>query len=142
MKVNTFFKQMLFMFSTIVTVQVIFMTLISTIRQTTDSIHHRDLQTVMITAVAGILPSFIFLVVGKISRKTYFLLLLPLHFTLSLTLVLATLFLRNQIATFAEITYPLLLFFILYAGFYIKAELQYKKALEELNKRIHATHQD
>jgi len=140
MKIKYLLRYMLFMFSTIVTVQVIYITLISTIRGMNEVISYRDLQTIIITSFVGILPTPILYTAEKVSRKAYFLFILPLHFSLTLGFVFTTLYMRGNIIS-EDLTYPIILFLALYIGFHIRAEIRNKKAMDELNKRINATHQ-
>lgn len=140
MKIKHLLRYLLFMFTTITTAQVIYITLIATTRNLSTPVSYHDLQTILLTSFTGVLPTFIFFFIEKPPRKIYFLLIVPLHFILTLTFVLTTLHIRGGIIS-DDLIYPVLLFLILYIGFHIRAEIINKRAIEELNKRINATHQ-
>ena len=130
----------LHLFCGIVAAQVVYTVLLSEIRGTNPNINYQNLQTMLITAFVGILPTFALSWPETASRRMYFL-KVTLNFILTASAVFATLYARGSFNS-EDMIFPIILFLILYMTFQIRAELRNKKAIDELNKRINATHQD
>jgi len=125
----------------ITTAQVVFIALLSAISGTNAEIGYRHLHSIIVTAFVGILPTFIFIVPPeKVSRNFYFL-LVGLHFILTFGFVFVSL---NHFGTFdRERLIPMIILFLtIYITVHIITEIRNKKAVDELNKRINATHND
>ena len=138
-KLKEVLKYMFYLFCVIVTVQVIYILALSEIRGMNATIDYRDLQTILLSSFAGVLPIIITLNwTESVSRRVYFL-LFGLHFILTIGFVFGTLYYRNAIERGNLIT-TIALFSAIYIGINIRNELHNKKTMDELNKRISATH--
>ena len=133
-------KYVFHLFCGIVTAQVVYTVLLSEIRGMNANIDYQNLQTIVITAFVGVLPTFALSWTETVSRRVYFL-KVTLNFILTASVVFITLYYRGALNS-EDMIFPIVLFLILYITFQIRAELHNKKAIDELNKRINATHQD
>ena len=139
MKIRYVINQLLFMFSTIVTAQVIYFVIRSLFITSEQLFSIYDLQTILLSSFAGICPMLILYLTSHVSRKTYFTLVIPFHLLITLSSVIGVLIWRGTISL-GQIFIPVPLFLALYIGFHIQAEIKNKKAVDELNRRIGATH--
>ena len=135
-------RYMFYLFCVIVTAQVAYILVLAEIRGMHATIDYRDLQTFVMTAFAGVLPIIITspVWVENISRKVYFL-LLGIHLILTITFVFATLYFRGTLEA-GNLILVIALFAVIYIGVNVRNEIHARKAMDELNKRINATHKD
>ena len=139
MKLKRTLKYMIHLFCAITTVQIVFISLLSAILGTNSEIGYRTLHAIIITAFVGVLPTIIFVVgTENVSRRIYFL-LVGIHFILTISFVFASL---NHFGKLVQDnTIPIIiLFLVIYIAAHITAEIRTKKMIDELNKRINATH--
>ena len=140
MKLKYILNYMLSMFSIIISAQVVYIALIGIIRPTNHAdFTMYDLQTIVLRAAVGVIPIIIFYLTTQVSRKIYFLIVVPSHLITTLTAVLTVHIWRTE-ATRSQLFIPVPLFIVLYIGLHIRAERRNKRAIEELNRRINATH--
>jgi len=140
-KLKEVLKYMFYLFCIIVTVQVIYILALSEIRGMNASIDYRDLQTILFSSLAGVLPIIITLSWSESAPRRVYFFLFGLHFILTIGFVFGVLYYRNAIERGNLIT-TIALFSSIYIGVNIRNELRNKKAVDELNKRISATHKD
>ncbi|MCL2558975.1 MAG: hypothetical protein FWE07_00690 [Turicibacter sp.] len=141
MRLKRTLKYMGQLFCVVTTAQVVFISALATISGTQAEIDYRILPAIMVTTFVGVLPTIMFVIgTENVSRKIYYL-LVGIHFVLTTSFVFLSL---NHFETFhRNNTIPVFLFFIaIYLTAHITAEMRTKKTIDELNKRINATHQD
>ena len=129
------------LFCVITTTQVILTSLLSP-----DAVvNHRILYGMLLTSLVGVLPSVIISAIlaiwsVKMSRRLYFF-IIGVHFIITASLVFASLNhfgILNQHNTIRVI----ITFLVIYIMTNVTVELQNKKSIDELNRRINATHRD
>ena len=129
------------LFCAITTAQVIFISGFSAILGSNAEIDYRTLQSIIVTALVGVLPTIIFIIgTENVSRRIYFL-LIGIHFILTTSLVFASLNYFGNLNQDNTI-HTIILFLVIYITAHIIAELRTKKTVDELNKRINATHKE
>jgi len=139
MKIKRTLKYMLHLFCVITTAQVVFISVLLAVLGLTATIDYRTLHSIIVTAFVGVLPTIIFIIgTENVSRRTY-IFLVAIHFILTTSFVFVSLYyfgMYNQ-----ESTIPTIIFFlVIYVTAHITAEIRSKKTIDELNKRINATH--
>ena len=129
------------LFCVITTAQVI---LISVLSPDT-VVGHRILYGMLLTSFVGVLPSIIISAIFiiwsvKVSRRLYFF-IMGGHFIITAGLVFASLNHFGMLNQHNNIR-VIITFLVIYIMTHITAELRNKKSIDELNKRINATHKD
>jgi len=139
MKIKRTLKYMLQLFCVITTAQVIFISGLLAVLGANAKIDYRTLHSIIVTTLVGVLPTIIFIIgTENVSRRTYFL-LVAIHFTLTISFVFASLNYFEMLTQ--DSTIPTIIFFlIIYITAHVTSEIRTKKTIDELNKRINATH--
>jgi len=136
-------KWLLQLFCGIVTAQVIYLMILSLGFGLTFEINAQTLYSIVVTAFLSILPTAALSIVmskaESVSRGVFFL-LRSLHFISTLVLVILSLNFFGGLHH-ERFIHIIVVFFVIYIIVNIITELHNKKAMEELNKRINATHQ-
>ena len=140
MRLKETLKFMLHLFCIITTAQVIFISALSAVQGTNSELNYQILHSIMITAFVGVLPTIIFAWTENVSRGI-FLFSVGLHFVLTTSFVFLSLNYFEMLAS-DNIIQIIIFFLVLYIAAYMIAEIRIKKTINELNKRINATHKD
>ena len=129
-------KFMFYLFCIIILAQVVFITAFFVFLGLELENSYQILFSIIITAIAGMLPAIVFIWSEKVSKKAYFWLTI-LHITLTASLISIPL---NYFPVFDSIKniykFLLLLLVIVYGCVHVAIELHSKRMIDELNQRI------
>ena len=140
MRLKNTLKFMFHLFCGITTAQVIFISLLATVLERPAELDYQHFHSIIVTAFVGVLPTIIFAWLENVSRGVFFF-SVGLHFVLTTSFVFISLNHFEQLEH-NNIIFIIIFFLVLYIVAYISAELRNKKMIDELNKRINATHKD
>jgi len=141
MRVKRTLKYMIQLFCAITAAQVVFISGLLAALGANEAINYLTFHSTIATAFVGVLPTIIFVIgTENVSRRTYFL-LVGIHFILTASFVLASLNYFGMLTQ--DSTIPVIIFFlVVYVTAHITSEIRTRKTIDELNKRISATHKD